>query len=377
MPSNPLDEIHHISSKKDVAESGGSHNQKGIEFQKHWAVMKMIDLEKSGTGDFLFLFETIQDVAYLDSATTPKAICICQVKKRDRKEWTWSDLTALHDTTKKKTKAKKLDGIKASPIGKLHAAITSFTSLESTGRFISNRGCDIALASGDNAATSLPSMLSELHPSHVSLLTSAISSISGSAPDLSKIHLEKVNLAIDDLGRHLTGIVHAFLKEVSPQHAGQAQSLAEALIAKIAPLGARTDTCKNFNELRDQRGFSRVEFQQALADLQKIPDRDSILDQILNTLAAQGMPLTDTMQIRLGVASIYQNKLAGHADDDDRRALAAICSAWFDKNPITAQILSDIEACHASLKSSFPKLRRREIISQIAIEVVNRCADQN
>jgi hypothetical protein len=93
--NHSCDEIWAVATRKDLAETGGSHNEKGKEFQRHWAVMRMFEIEEKGTEDFLFLFESIQDIAEFDSATNPSSVQIYQVKKKDRKEWTWNDLTGL------------------------------------------------------------------------------------------------------------------------------------------------------------------------------------------------------------------------------------------------------------------------------------------
>ncbi|GAB1715036.1 MAG: hypothetical protein NTAFB05_00780 [Nitrobacter sp.] len=172
----------------DIAESGGAHNQKGIEFQKNWAIVKMFALKEKGAVNFLFLFEAVQDIAILNSPTAPTSIEVFQVKKKDRTEWTWTSLTNLHvpdDPVKKgKSKVKKtkpLDGIADSPLGKLFASLTCFKTLESSGGFISNAGCNLVLASGGNVATSLPVALSEL-PSHFTdLLQAALNAVHKSA----------------------------------------------------------------------------------------------------------------------------------------------------------------------------------------------------
>jgi len=134
-----MDEVFSVSVQKNLAETGGGHNQKGVEFQRHWALSRMFELESAGTPDFLFLFESVQDVAELDSATAPSSIKIYQVKKKDRGEWSWALLTNLHDPGKKKTKP--LVDIKNSPLGKLYASVLAFKKLKSSGHFVSNNGC--------------------------------------------------------------------------------------------------------------------------------------------------------------------------------------------------------------------------------------------
>lgn len=82
MTSNQFTELLDVTNRDDLAEVGGGHNQKGVEFQRHWAVMRMFELEKAGQKDFLFLFEAIQDVAILDSCVSPTTICVYQIKKK-------------------------------------------------------------------------------------------------------------------------------------------------------------------------------------------------------------------------------------------------------------------------------------------------------
>lgn len=224
--STALEEVMLALGDPDTAESGGAHNQKGIEFQKNWAIVKMFALKEKGDIDFLFLFEAVQDIAVLNTSTAPTTIEVFQVKKKDRKEWTWASLTNLHvpdDPSKKsKAKAKKtkpLEGFAESPLGKLFAALSGFKTLKGSGGFISNAGCDLELAAGGNAATSLPIALSELPTHFTDLLQAALDTVHkpGSAKsDLSKVLLEKIDVPVDDAQTYTIGIVHKFLDSVSP-----------------------------------------------------------------------------------------------------------------------------------------------------------------
>jgi len=66
MESSQIEEVLRVTNRKNLAETGGGHNQKGVDFQRAWALTRMFELEKEGPDDFLFLFEAIQDVAELD-----------------------------------------------------------------------------------------------------------------------------------------------------------------------------------------------------------------------------------------------------------------------------------------------------------------------
>jgi hypothetical protein len=324
MTSDPFAEVLEVSLRKDLSEVGGAHNQKGIDFQRCWAVMRMFELEQSGAKDFLLLFEAIQDVAILDSGDSPTSICIYQIKKKDRKEWAWGDLTDLHAPSNPLGKppkvlakvaiAKPLSAIKGSPLGKLYATVRAFKKLNSAGRFVSNAGCDLPLANGGNAATSLPVALSTLSQAQFDLLTKGLETFHDAGeklPDLSRIHLERVVLPVDDPSTHVVGIVHKFLDQRSPRHAGQARSLVDSLLAKIGPLGSKTDSYKDFAELRKQRGYCKSEFVDALASLETIPDQTAQLETWLTQLQSEGMGFMEIASIRSHAAAIFRRQVMG------------------------------------------------------------------
>jgi hypothetical protein len=210
-----LDEIMAIANDKDLAEVGGSHNQKGIEFQRHWAIMRMFELEEKGVSDFLFLFEVIQDIAELDSSTDPSSIQIYQVKKREGKNWSWNDLTGLLDCVDADEqpaprRKQPLPKLASSPIGKLYRSAIAFAELQSTGHFVSNAGCNLPLANGETANNSRTCELSRLSHAHAELLIEGFRKLHKEGmppPDLSIIAVQRVDLSVNDLGTHLAGII--------------------------------------------------------------------------------------------------------------------------------------------------------------------------
>ena len=385
MTINLFTELLDVTNRDDLAEVGGSHNQKGVEFQRHWAVMRMFELEEAGAKDFLFLFEAIQDVAIVDSCTSPTTICVYQIKKKDRKEWAWADLTALNqpkDPSKSssggKTKAKPLTDIKNSPIGKLYATILAFKELQSTGRFVSNAGFDLQLADGSNAATSLPCALSALSTHHLDLLSKGLETLHETgAPisDLSRIHLERVFLSVDDPGTYLVGIVHKFLERRSPRHAGQACSLVDALLAKIGPLGAKTAICKTFDDMRNQRGYSRSEFTDALGMLESIPDLSEHLSAWLNQLAQEGMGFMEITAIRTSAASIFRRQVMGTRSNDEEKLVLA-CDAWLATRPDPIQLKPFFQAAYDDFRGMFPSMKKHELLASFALRAIKKCVDQ-
>ncbi len=382
--STALDEVVLALGDPDIVESGGAHNQKGIEFQKNWAIVKMFALKEKAAIDFLFLFEAVQDVAILNSSSAPTSIEVFQVKKKDRMEWTWASLTNLHvpdDPSKKaKSKAKKtkpLEGVADSPLGKLFASVASFKTMENSGNFVSNAGCNLLLASGGNVATSLPVALSEL-PSHFTeLLHAALDSMhepDSVKADLSKIFLEKVDVPVDDAQTYTIGIVHKYLDKVSPLHAGQARSFVESLLAKLGPLGAKTAKATTIEEMRSRHGYSLEQLNAALGDLQQTPDIEFHLKQWLDQLSKEGLVFWEISQIRAAATSIFSRKLFGsplHADVE----ISACCDAWLRINKIGTNLMPAFESGTNHLRAEFPSAKKAELQANFLLKAIEQCVD--
>lgn len=382
--STALNEVILALSDPDTSENGGSHNQKGIEFQKNWAIVKMFALKEKAAIDFLFLFEAVQDIAILNSSTNPTSIEVFQVKKKDRMEWTWASLTNLHvpdDPSKKATskvkKTKPLDGIADSPLGKLFASLANFKTLENSGSFISNAGCNLVLASGGNVATSLPVALSDLPLHFTDLLQASLDSVykSGSAKaDLSKVMLEKVDIPVDDAQTYTIGIVHKYLDKVSPAHAGQARSFVESLLAKLGPLGAKTAKATTLEEMRSRHGYSLEQLNTALVDLQQTPDIEFHLKLWLEQLTKEGLVFWEISQIRVAATAIFRRKLFGHVLPVDVE-ISACCDAWLENNKIGASLMSIFENGTDHLRVEFPLAKKAELQAHFLLKAIEQCVD--
>jgi Cap4-like dsDNA endonuclease family protein len=374
--NHSCDEIWAVATRKDLAETGGSHNEKGKEFQHHWAVMRMFEIEEKGTEDFLFLFESIQDIAEFDSATNPSSVQIYQVKKKDRKEWTWNDLTGLTAPPSKRKKSKttdeiSLDKLKGSPLGKLYASVIAFKNIPSSGTFISNAGCDLLLTNGENAATALPRNLSDLSLEYRNLLLEGFRQLheEQALHDLSRVRVERVKLSVEDPGTHLMGIVHKFLESRSPRHVGQAQSLVHSLVAMVSALGAKTDSCKSFDEMRQQRGFSRDKFRSALRDLETIPDLVDLSKIWLARLSNEGLNVDEEIQINYAAAQIQIRILLQSLSKQEEK-LIYDCGEWLKQNSKSAQLLPFLDKAYNDLKAKHVGFTKAEIFTHVMFEAI-------
>lgn len=374
-------ELFHVACRKDLAETGGGHNQKGVNFQRVWALTRMFELVKEGSTDFLFLFETIQDVVELDSSVSPSTIQIYQVKKKDNGTWTWKDLTNLLEPASKKASTQLPSVIKNSPIGKLYSSVLAFKELKSSGRFISNAGCNLRLEGETNAATSLWCDLSQLEAAYLQLLSKGLDTLHEPRTlpaNPSFIHIEKTPIHPDGSAIYLYGTAVSFLQGRSSKHASQATALVDALLAKIGPLGAKTDSYSTFDDLRKERGFSQHEFVAALGTLEQVPDQEYIIETWINELSSEKVVnFMDVPAIHIEVSKSFWFQLMG-LEDPRTMALATDCDNWLDVNILSSgtSLKFFIEKAKADLVKLHPSFRTTQFIACFLTRMANKCVDQ-
>lgn len=371
-----------VANKPGLTETGGGHGAKGVDFQRWWAVLRMVEMELANEPDFLLLFETVQDVTELDSVDSPTCARVYQVKKKDRGEWTWSVLTGTTAPSKKKgsnVAAPTFTKVSDSALGKLQLSLSAFDKLPVEAYFISNAGCDIPLAAGGNAATSMPCSLADFALEHVQLLTQALHTLGADgspAPDLTKIKLKRVAIHPDEPSSHVIKSALELLTERSPPHAGQATSFVESLVTKISPLGRHTDTCSSFDDLVSQRGFSRQEFMSALSALETVPDHSAYLNDWLAQLQYEGMDFMMVTAIRAQAARVVREQLTG-STLVAVQPLHDFCDAWLDSSTRGSELLPYFEAALSAMKKDFSGFRDAELLARFAMRAIKKCVDPN
>lgn len=377
-----------VTNKPGLVETGGGHGAKGVDFQRWWAVLRMVELEQSNAPDFLLLFEAVQDVTELNSVSAPTKAAIYQVKKKDTGSWSWSVLTGTSapklPKITKKTKsaagapaapppiaAPSFDKVGDSVIGKLHLSLAAFNSLPAEGIFISNAGCDVPLASGANVATSLPCSLSDLAADHAKLLTDALHSlgaVGAPIPDLTRMRLARVAIHPDDPSAPAVAKALELLTKRSPGHASQARAFVESLVMKISALGRHTATCATFADLVRERGFSRAEFQAALGSLATIPDRSALFEGWLTKLQQEGFDFRALTAMRMAAARAAAEQLTGASPE--ARAIDAFCDSWAQTNACGSYLRPYITAALVAMKAHFGHYRDEELLARFVMRAV-------
>jgi hypothetical protein len=365
-------EIFSICVDPSFSETGGAHAQKGIDFQRFWAMVRIFKLTEAGVPDFLILFESIQDVAELDSETEPNSIDIYQIKKKDSGEWSFNSLTGLPkpDGRKKKVPAKP-SAITDSPIGKLYRAGLAFKYLQSRIHFVSNAGCDLPLAAGGAISKHLSCSVEELDEAHTSALKESLALLQSNPadpPDLKKLKICKTTLHPDDPAYFVLGVAVDYLSKNMVLHAGQAKALVEALYMQISALGRQTEVVNTFAELRRQRGFSKKDMDVALDALSNIPDLKKYFDMMLDGLSQEGLPLIRKISVNVAATRYFSNLVAGTMSDEDY-ALIEDCITVANRIDYDEPIFQTLEAEVKKMEPVHVNFKGAEILAFLLIQV--------
>ena len=72
-------------------ETSGPRSANRFDFQKSWALCRLLELHKSGK-DYLIVFDYHDDVLVLDSCGDPNRIDFYQIKTKQSGHWTRRDL---------------------------------------------------------------------------------------------------------------------------------------------------------------------------------------------------------------------------------------------------------------------------------------------
>jgi hypothetical protein len=372
-----LTEIFSLSQDPNLSETGGGHGQKGVDFQRYWAILRIFELKQNGASDFLLLFESLQDVAEFDSEAAPSRVDIYQIKKKDGGEWSFNELTGmLKPDGRKKKVLPTLSKVEKSPLGKLYKAGLAVQKLEANIHFVSNAGCDLPLSSSGLASSLLKCLASELDISHATLLAEGLALLHaapGATPDLKRLALRKTTLHPDDPHLLALGAATAYLSKHLPASAGQAKSFVDALFTQLSALGRQTQPVTSFEELRRQRGYSMAELNSALVDLKGVPDLKSHLDIVLDSLMLQGLAPLRRISIDVGVTKYFSALVSGYFGADDH-ALIEACTKVAPSLLASAPLLPALEAETSVMAASHPAFRAPEVFAYLLIQVTKNAA---
>lgn len=276
-------------------EKGGASATLGFTFQQWWATLTAVE-RLASTGDFAILLEFKEDVAILDSPTTPTTVEFCQVKKSER-EGAWS----LKDLHRRGRKLKDAPGYEPSILAKLYRRKVEFTGHPTTLRFVSNVGFKLPNEQ-DQHAQAGDTCLDSLAEEQAKLVCADVRdqlNLEEGQVDLACLHVHQTNLPIREQERYVGGTLTTLVTgghlPIPLMHTTIA---ARMLASEVQQRASETSYARSFAELQP-RLLSRGQVLRVLAEVaQSKPPLLSAFDRCIEELDREGRPYLERQRIR-------------------------------------------------------------------------------
>lgn len=260
-------------------EKSGSTSSNRFDFQKNWAICKILELHEKPE-DYLVTLEYHDDLVVFDSSTDPKKISFYQVKTNKNPNWTINSLV--------KRKSGK-NGLLNSHLGKLYDHIEKFNdSVESlnfvtnnkiTGKLYNDIKCEdtSGFCCKDLNKVDLDKIIQSLKEEH-SL---------NNLKDFASITFFKLGELSIDKHSELTKIKLAeYIEKYLPEVKYQISPLYKSIFDEIRKKSNIEKSVTNFNELKKHKSISRNDFDSYLENLKysnSIHDLSNAIEHRLNS----------------------------------------------------------------------------------------------
>jgi len=289
-----FDSLELILRDRPSDEKNGVSATLGFTFQQWWAALSIAELLGSDD-DFAVGMEVKEDVAILDSGSSPTKVEFCQVKKYER-EGAWN-LKDLH-----KRGAKRKDGTyELSIFAKLYSRRQEFWAHPNKLKFISNVGVKLPNENGaksHSTATVLSALTTEQQNQVKGDLAKQLG-MDVADVELSEIYIQQTNLPLGEQEIFVGGKLELLSATGRlPFKLSHTSVAARVLAAEIQSRATNTSYARSFDELK-ARILTRAQAVDILSKVaeSKAPLR-SMLDEAIETLDREQHPFIERRDIK-------------------------------------------------------------------------------
>lgn len=271
-------------------EVSGSRSANRFDFQKSWALCRLLELHQSGK-DYLLVFDYHDDVLVLNSCSDPTQIDFFQIKTRKSGHWTRKELIAREQGK---------NGPLPSILGKLVGNRLQFPNHIGTLNFVSTQGFKVSV-NGKAESVSHEVCLKELTSQELNAILTALRSEHSLAsnPDCADCtHLSVTSLSLGDHGTHATGALANFLEQLYPGEKVHLPAIYRTLCDEIKRKTNVERLPKDFDELCAERSIGRERFKQILDDVKPASEFSTSLSEALSRLQSENMAFDEVRQLR-------------------------------------------------------------------------------
>ncbi|WP_267111423.1 DUF4297 domain-containing protein [Xanthomonas sacchari] len=317
-------------STAPLAEEGGAISADRFDYQKNWALARLLSLHQGG-GNYVLLCELHEDIAVLDCSEEPTKAVFYQIKTSASGAWTLKKLT----NRKKGKNGVSLPSI----LGRLCAKASELKEQQVTFQFVTNEGSGFSfkgLIEAKAVDSSGQRLFEALSSSEWNTLKQCLADELGHDMSVPLQNQLAVSIAQIHLSRHnetTVGLVANFLEENAPGAHIQPKAFYRTLFDELRrktvakrPVGHLSDVCK-------VKGIDRQAFDFMLASARSVAPAAGAWAQIQAELHQDGVSLVVRRKLKDAYPAYFsrmQSPLDAAFRKDHRLLVAASESAMAD-----------------------------------------------
>ncbi len=262
-------------------ETAGASSSRGFDYQKDWALCKLLELHESGS-DYVLLCEHHDDILVLDSGVSPSTVLFFQVKTKKSGYWTLSPLMY---------RAKGRDGERLSSIlGRLFDHSVRFRAWLGKLNLVSNARFRLSRSDGDTRALDEFST-EDLSEDVRKKISSHLEDELDCEIDMGvECRFEVSPLSLEESDIHAKGRVDDFLCRNFGGDRHPTSALYKTLFGEIKRRTSFDGRCDELETLVKRKGISKGKFDEFLECVRSDQRPEEMWLRIEGQLQAEGLP---------------------------------------------------------------------------------------
>lgn len=317
-------DLKHRITKQRPRETSGSRSANRFDYQKDWAILKLIELHKSGQ-DYLMVMDYYDDIVVFDSETGPKNMEFFQIKTAGT-NWTLNKLLS---------RKKGENGPLPSIVGKMYDCKLQFPNHTLSLNFVSNAFLSIDLK--DKKTKSVSKKVIPFSEICDKKLTDIVNQIKEEHsltddPNFLEITFFRVSdLIINNREIYVKGKLSDFLEELNPKGTFKISLVYNTLFDEVKRKNNYEGEIVNFEELSKRKGIGRSHFTSVIKNFVGVDNKmEKLWSLTENRLNAEGVPMIEIMELQEAwdTYKIEKMDLTNHYLQDIRKTINKIIQPY-------------------------------------------------
>jgi hypothetical protein len=322
-------------SEQRPRESSGSRSANRFDYQKDWAILKLIELHNSGK-DYLLVMDYYDDIVIFDSETDPKYMEFFQIKTSST-NWTLNKLL-------KRNKGE--NGLLPSIIGKMYECKLQFPNHTLSLNFVSNSYLSIDLKDKKTKSVSKKEIpFSEICDKKIVEIINQLKEehCLTDDPDFIEITFFRVSdLIVNEREAFVKGKLSDFLEELNPKGTFKISLVYNTLFDEVKRKNNYEGNITSFEELSKRKGIGRSHFTSIIKNfINNDIKMEKMWSLTENRLNAEGVSMIEILELQEAWDTYKLEKmdLTNHYLQDIRKTINKIVQPYRTKKLLHKEII--------------------------------------